>query len=172
MPEQEKTNGRFVPRASRPNMHPDYGIKTSDEGLLDWSWVSEQMEKSHNYWVCSARPDGRPHAMPVWGVWMDETLYFSTGRNSRKGRNLAENPEVVIHLESGNEAVIFEGRVEEVKDVALLRRMAEVYGAKYPGFTPSPEEEPQNVYYALRPRVAFGWLERDYTNSATRWQFE
>ena len=53
-------------KRSRPTMK-DYGIHTSDEGLMDWSWVDEQMAKSRNYWICTTRPDGKPHAAPVWG---------------------------------------------------------------------------------------------------------
>ncbi len=163
-------NARPSPTRSRPNI-PDYGISTRDEGLMAWDWVDEQMAKSRNYWIGSIRPDGRPHAAPVWGVWMDGALYFSSSRNARKARNLASNPEVVAHLESGDDCAILEGRVEEVTDQALLARVAEVYGAKYPPFKPDPSA-PGNVWYSLRPRQVFAWLERDYPNTATRWVFE
>ncbi len=29
-----------------------------------------------NYWICTTRPDGRPHSIPVWGFWLDGGLYF------------------------------------------------------------------------------------------------
>ncbi|HEU4760074.1 MAG TPA: pyridoxamine 5'-phosphate oxidase family protein, partial [Dehalococcoidia bacterium] len=67
------------PMVSRPHM-PGYGISEDDEGLLPWAWAEERLAKSHNYWVATARPDGRPHAMPVWAVWLDDRLYFSTAR--------------------------------------------------------------------------------------------
>ena len=44
-----------------------YGIHTEQEGMLSWRWAGEQLERSHNYWICITRTDGRPHAMPVWG---------------------------------------------------------------------------------------------------------
>jgi PPOX class probable F420-dependent enzyme len=130
------------------------------------------MAKSRNYWICSTKPDGKPHASPVWGVWMDGTLYFSCSRQSRKGRNLAANPEVAVHLESGDDAVMLEGRVAEVTDKEELTRMVEVYGAKYPPFKPDPEADPGNVYFAVRPRVAFAWQEKDFPHTATRWKFD
>ncbi len=158
------------PKRSRPNM-PNYGISRSSKGLLAWSWVEEQMGKSRNYWICSTRPDGRPHAAPVWGVWLDGNLYFGSNRQSRKARNLVANAEVVVHLESGDDTVIFEGTVEEVTDRAILARMASATAAKYPPFTPDPEPAPGNIYYALKPRVVFAWREKDFPTSATRWSF-
>lgn len=57
------------PVASRPTM-PGYGVVAEGEGsgLLDWGWAVERLGGSHHYWLSSVRPDGRPHAMPVWGV--------------------------------------------------------------------------------------------------------
>ena len=157
------------PKAQRPHM-PDYGIAKGQKGMLSWDWVDEQMSQARNYWICSTKPDGRPHAAPVWGVWMDNTLYFSSSRKSQKGRNLAASPEVAIHLDSGDDVVMLEGRVEEVTDKAVLARMVEVYGAKYE-FKPNPEGEPGNVYYAVKPRLAFAWHEKNFPQSATRWKF-
>ncbi len=163
--EQVKAGG---PKVSRPHMQ-GYGVDQNENGsFLPWEWVSERMLVGHNYWLGSTRPDGRPHAMPVWGVWLDKVFYFSTGRQSRKGLNLAANPQVVVHLESGDEVVVFEGMVEEFSDPAFFERFAEVYEAKY-NFKPGAD--PQNAYYRLNPRVVLAWKENDFVNSATRWEF-
>src|SRR5690606_25787423 len=72
------------PIASRPHM-PGYDIAGEGEGtLLPWSWAEERLVKSHDYWLTTVRPDGRPHVMPVWGVWLDRTLWWSSSRGSRK----------------------------------------------------------------------------------------
>ena len=157
------------PKPSRPDIE-GYGIHTSSTGMLPWSHVTDQMERSRNYWLGTTRPDGRPHAAPVWGVWLDRALYFGTGPQSRKARNLAANPALVVHLESGDDAVILEGRAEAITrpDPALFARIADVYAVKYDGFRPEyPERE--GDMYVLRPRVAFAWLERDFPATATRW---
>ncbi|MCI0440370.1 MAG: pyridoxamine 5'-phosphate oxidase family protein [Chloroflexi bacterium] len=169
MAEQDRASS-YV--ASRPDMPKGYGIldAASGKGLLPWSWVDERMAKSRSYWIATTRPDGRPHVMPVWGVWLDGTLYFGTMRGSRKGRNLAANPEIVAHLESGDEAVIIEGIAEEVSDGALLKRVYEVYSEKY-SFEASAGDE-ATVTYALRPRLAMAWLESDFPSTATRWRFD
>ncbi len=51
---------------------PGYGLLDAAQGagLLPWSWAVERLQRSHDYWVATVRPDGPPHVMPVWGVWM------------------------------------------------------------------------------------------------------
>src|SRR3990172_9478444 len=104
-----------IPKASRPHV-PGYGIPESTDGMLAWSWVEERMAKPKNYWVATTRPDGRPHTVPVWGVWVDGTLHFGGGPDTVWSRNLAANPNVAVHLESGSEVIIFEGVVERITD--------------------------------------------------------
>jgi general stress protein 26 len=159
------------PEASRPRFHKSYGIWAADEGagLLDWDWAAERLERAHNYWVASASSAGRPHAAPIWGLWLEGVFYFSTARGSRKGVNLAENPIAVVHLESGDEVVIVEGPVQEVSARKELDRLAAAYGEKYT--LEITFEDPGSVVYALRPERAFAWREQDYPESATRFTF-
>jgi hypothetical protein len=153
------------PRPSRPDIE-GYGIPGTAEGLLPWSHATERLAAARNYWVSTTRPDGRPHAVPVWGVWVDETLFHGGGPATRKARNLASNPHVSVHLESGDEVVIVEGVVDKLTDdnadPDLLRRVDDAYEAKYGMRHGTP-------VWALRPRVAFGWTE--YPTTVTRWTF-
>ncbi len=158
------------PQPDRPQMQ-DYGIAAGSAGLMAWEWVVDQLSRSRSYWVCSTRPDGRPHAAPVWGVWASGALCFGTGRQSRKARNLIHSPEAVVHLESGDEVVILEGVLAELTDTALLAQVAAVYAAKYPPYKPDPHE-PGSIWFILRPHTVFAWLESDFPNTATRWRFD
>ena len=90
---------------------------------------------------------------------------------SRKARNLAMNPQVVVHLESGDEVVIIEGIVEEIGDVELYKKVAQVYNAKYQGIFMDEKSPAGGLVYGVRPQQAFGWLEQDFVNSATYWKF-
>jgi len=153
------------PRRDRPPF-PGYGIRSDDDGLLSWSWAVERLESARNYWIVSAGPGGVPHAAPVWGLWHEDAVVFSTSAESRKGRNLAAGPRVVVHLESGDEVVIVEGRAEVVP---LDDAVAAAYEAKY-AFRPEPGS-PDGVWYRVRPRLAFAWREADYTRTATRFTF-
>ena len=120
------------PRASRPYM-PDYGVKPADEGtgLLPWSWAEERLIGAHDYWLTSLWPDGRPHSMPVWGAWDGEALWFSSGRRSRKVRNLAADPRCVVTTDDPKDPVVVEGSAELVSDRATIERVAGVMSAKY-----------------------------------------
>jgi nitroimidazol reductase NimA-like FMN-containing flavoprotein (pyridoxamine 5'-phosphate oxidase superfamily) len=93
------------PKRSRLQTQKAYGIPTDEAGMLSWHGVSEQLLKARNYWLVTVRPDGRPHTVPVWGVWVDGT-FFGMRRHTRKARNIAENPQVVVHLDSSEEVVM------------------------------------------------------------------
>jgi nitroimidazol reductase NimA-like FMN-containing flavoprotein (pyridoxamine 5'-phosphate oxidase superfamily) len=152
-----------IPRADRPHI-PEYGIPEHSEGLLPWEHVVERIKASRNYWIATTRPDGQPHARPVWGVWVDDALYFGGGAHTRWARNLAQNPAVVVHLEDGHEAVIIEGTVEVISDPAhpLVARLDAAYEAKY--------DTPHGVpVWRLHPRVAFAWTR--FPDDTTRWVF-
>lgn len=155
-------------KQSRPHM-PGYGIVAENEGagLLPWSFVEERATRSTNYWISSTRPDGRPHAAPVWGLWHAGAFYFSTGDLSRKGRNIAVNPAISMHLESGAEAVMLEGDAQEVKDKSVLKDLDKAYKVKYGMKMQGP-----GVIYKLNTRRAFAWREHDFPQSATRWVFK
>jgi hypothetical protein len=161
-------------RRGRPAMPAGYGIHAASDGLLSWNWVTERLAQARNYWLATTRADGRPHAAPVWGIWLDGGfdfgLYFGTHRQSQKGRNLAHNPYLVVHLESGDEAVILEGVVRELTAPDEFERYAAAYAAKY-DFRPEPGGS-DDVTYRLRPRVALAWLESDFPRTATRWRFD
>lgn len=165
-----------MPTIDRPGMVPGYGLLPENEGkgLLPWSWVAERLERSRNYWIASTRPDGRPHVMPVWGVWMEDAVYFGTDPASVKGRNLAANPAIAVHLESGDEAVVLEGVAESVTDRSTLARLYQLYGAKYEiKMGPETADEPGDYPYTLRlrPQRVLAWLESDFPGTATRWRF-
>lgn len=154
------------PLAHRPRFPRGYGIPESEDGLLAWSWVSDRLGSTRNYWVGTTKPDGAPHAMPVWALWVDESLVFSTSPESRKGRNLARDPRVVVQVERDDDVVILEGAVEEI---ALEEQIADMYAAKY-DYRPEPGSADEG-WYRLRPRVAYAW-DKDYPRTATRFAFD
>ena len=158
-------------KVSKPHMPADYlGLHKGD--FLPWSHAEERLVKSRSYWICTTRPDGRPHSMPVWGCWLDGALWFSTGTTTRKAKNIAHQPEVSIHLESGEDMVVFEGRAVEVNpkkfDKAFIKRFDVMSKKKYKmGFTIMPG----SVFYQVRPRVALAWTEKKFPYHSTRWEF-
>lgn len=158
-------------KRTRPGM-VDYGISTSEQGLMSWEWADEQLTKSRNYWIVSTRPDGKPHAAPVWGVWLNGRLYFGSATSSRKARNIAHQPEIVVHLESGDDTVILEGTAAVLKtpDKTLMTQVADAYAAKY-DYRPDMED-PNSPIFVFTPNTALTWTESDFPNTATRWLYE
>ncbi len=154
-----------TPNAGRPNI-PDYGISTDKKGLLPWKWAKDRLAKSRQYWIATTRPEGSPHVMPVWGLWLPDAFYFSTGKNSRKARNLAANPHCVICSDNSAEAVIVEG-VAEIINPQKLKPVFAAYKKKYKMDVSSMGEP----VYRVQPHVAFGLLEKKFASTATRWIF-
>ena len=162
------------PRAQRPYM-PGYGIVGPDKGsgLLPWSWAVEQLTASKNYWVATTCPDGRPHAMPVWAVWDQGALWFSSGGRSRKVRNLAADPRCVVTTDSADDPVVVDGVAEIVTDHPALARFIELTNAKYQaGLTVDFLDPAVNATIRVRPVSAFGLRHEDFTGSPTRWRFD
>ncbi len=167
-----KRKTKSQPKADRP-FAPGYGIVAVNEGkgLLPWTWVAKKMNRCRTFWLTTIHaglPSGqpRPHVMPVWGVWLDDAFFFSTGRKSRKGQNLAANAACTITNDDGKEAVIVEGLALEVEDAAQLERVASVYKKKYK-MDPRSMEEP--IFRVESERV-FGLVEKTFSQSATRWK--
>lgn len=151
---------------------PGYGLLGPDEGtgLLPWQWAEERLTSSRNYWVVSLWPDGRPHAMPVWGLWHEGAFWFSSSKGSRKARNLAADPRCVVTTEDAADPVVIEGSAELVSEPDALATMLALENAKYDtNYTIDLLDPDVNAVYRVRPRWAFGLRHDDFTGSPTRW---
>lgn len=153
---------------------PGYGILEPDEGsgLLPWSWAAQRLTDSRNYWLCTVRPGGRPHVMPVWGVWLADELWFSSGLRSRKALNLAYDPRCSAAVEDAGSPVVVEGTARVVVLPAQIAAFAAASNAKYDMDIPVSFYDPAvNGTYALHPSWAFGLRQEDFSGSPTRWRF-
>ena len=132
-----------------PQVPPLYEMK-SPHTFLPFTYGEERLKKSRNYWICTTRPDGRPHSIPVWGFWLDGALYFGTARSTRKACNLAHNPAISVHLESGDDVLILEGTAVAVDltDKQTLEKIDDASRAKY---KMPLMIMPESVIYSVRP---------------------
>jgi hypothetical protein len=53
-----------------------YQMPETRENLVSWDFVVEQMSPSRHYWIRTVFPDGRPHVVPVWGIWHENRFHF------------------------------------------------------------------------------------------------
>jgi pyridoxine/pyridoxamine 5'-phosphate oxidase len=157
---------------------PDYGVDTPTWNPLPWSWAAERLTGYRNYWLVTATVGGRPHALPVWGVWDDDEhrFAFSCGPRSRKAANLAANPQVVVAGDDTVECLSVEGRAAQVADDERRETWIARYLAKYVAMAPdlSAEFLRANLVFELVPERAFAVIEREaeFSDRATRWTFE
>jgi len=156
-----------VPRTERPRI-PDYGISKTKSGLLPWKWAVKTLAESREYWIVTVRPDGRPHAMIIWGVWFDTAFWFGTGSKTQKARNLAKNPNCIVGTQNAAEAVILEGVAEPITEAAIRKKLKPISLGKY-GMSGGNGSEP---VYRVRPKRVFGLIETSFTKTATRWTFD
>jgi len=156
----------------RPYM-PGYGVQDPEEGtgLLPWAWAEERLRTSHDYWLATTWPDGRPHVMPVWGLWIDGGLWFCSSLHSRKTRNLMRDGRCVATTDDPLEPVVVEGVAAIVTETAALEAMLDAMNAKYEVTYALDFLDPAvNATFRIQPHWAVGLLERDFTGSPTRWQ--
>ena len=164
-----------TPTRTRPSFPEGYGLPEGDEGMLDWSQVRERLVASKHYWLATVRPDGRPHVVPRWGVWLDDKFYYDGAPTTRHVRNLAHNQHVTLNLENGWEAVILEGVSEATSAAAdgLGARLAEAF-TKYhdDGYSPAADAWSGEAGGGLRviaPTTAMAWFH--FPKDATRFTF-
>ena len=61
-----------------------------------WPEIDRRLTEAPLYWLATVRSDGRPHAVPLCGVWRDGAFFFCTGDAEQKMRNLEHDPHVVV----------------------------------------------------------------------------
>ena len=141
--------------------------------VLPWRWAAERLQNAHNYWVAATRADGRPICRPLWAVWLEDGLWFTTG--SQMVRSLGQTAPVSVNLEDGNEVLILEGVAVREAWPDDLQRFVAAYNAKYThtatvnGDAIADADGPIGPAYRVTPRVVFGW-QRDMRDP-TRWTF-
>ena len=162
-----------MPTADRPSM-PGYGVlpATEGSGLITWAEGERRLAVSHDYWCATVRPGGAPHVMPVWGVWLDGRLWFSSSLRSRKARNLAADPRCTLTTDDALDPVVVEGVAEQVTDRSAIVAFLDAVNAKYDAdLTPDFLDPAVNGSFAVRPVRAFALNHDDFTGSPTRWSF-
>jgi hypothetical protein len=157
------------PRAAAPTI---FGERAKS-ALLPWSWAVQRLTDDRNYWVAAVRADGRPICRPLWAVWLEDGLWFTTG--SQMIRSLGTRAPVSVNLEDGSEVLILEGDAEQLTAPDDLQRFVAAYNAKYDhtavvdGDAIANADGPIGPAYRVRPRIVFGW--QTEMRDPTRWTF-
>jgi nitroimidazol reductase NimA-like FMN-containing flavoprotein (pyridoxamine 5'-phosphate oxidase superfamily) len=105
-----------------------------------WHDIERLLTDAQLYWIITVRADGRPHAVPLVGVWHGGAFAFCTGSEEQKQRNLDVNPQVAVTTgstgangwDTGKDIVV-EGKAVRVSGAEALQALADAWFAKYGG---------------------------------------
>jgi Pyridoxamine 5'-phosphate oxidase len=141
----------------------------SPNKLLEWASVEQRLIESPHYWLATVCRDGRPHVVPVDGMWLDGGCYFGGDEATVHIRNLRRDGRATLHLEDGESAVIVEGTAEWVTpSETVARRLADAAQSKY-GYPQSAAEYLAGLW-RLQPAKVLAWTLL-YVD-ATRFRFD
>ena len=143
-----------------------YGKATT---LLKWETVRNDLSSAERYWIATTREDGRPHVVPVDGIWLDDLWYYGGSEDTVHHRTVTANPHVVMHLEDAVKAIIVEGEVRSTTpSTPVAERLAAASQTKY-GYAP-PAAEYEKGVLALFPSRVLAWTM--FPKDATRFRFD
>jgi general stress protein 26 len=168
-------------QAAEPKIQLAESFSSPDASPRSWAEACALLREAELFWLSTVRPDGRPHVTPLIGVWVDDALYFCTGPDERKAKNLAQNRSCVLTtgcnaLSEGLDVAV-EGNAVNVRDEAKLQRVADAYVAKYgPDWTFTVGDEAFHheggtaLVFRVSPAAAFGFGKGE-PYSQTRYRF-
>jgi PPOX class probable F420-dependent enzyme len=120
--------------------------------------------------VGSLLPDGGPHVVPLWFVWLDDAIYVSGRRESTVCRNVNRDPRVALQFDRGlawteQAGVVVRGKAELLSpDEPAGRRALSAWFEKYRGelagygFAAYTEQIKEPVMIRVRPDRLATWL--------------
>ena len=153
---------------------------------LPWSRARDLLDRNAlneigTSWLGTVRPDGRPHSAGVGAAWYDGDVFFQAGPNTRKARNVAQNPACTVSVSLPGIDVVFEGDAARVTDPETLEAIASIYreggwpvqvegdAFNAPYMAPGGGPPPWHLF-RIAVHTAFGVAGKE-PHGATRWRF-
>ncbi len=163
------------PRRDRPDLPKGY-ISRSARGMLAWADAERILRGGRYFWYGTTNPNGAPHLVQQWGVWVDGTLYFEGSERTRWARNLARDGRLAFGTQVGNRAVMGTAIVDVVRGIerSIAERIATQYAAKYGrtfDYRPKPEQYTSGHVFRARPMKMIVFDVEHFESAATRFTF-
>jgi hypothetical protein len=163
---------------------------------IDWAQIEAQLDEGaidapdaggpdrpNTCWLATVDRDGRPHVTGIGAIWADGAFWFTTGEQTRKGRNVARDPRCTLSVATLQFDLVVEGEAQLVTDPAVVAERARQWadggwpaGVDESGLAltaeysaPSAGPPPWRVYH-LVPTAATAVLV-SAPGGATRWTF-
>jgi hypothetical protein len=161
---------------------PELPRHVTDADPTPWKAARERLTRAESYWLTTLRPDGSPHVVPCWAVWLDDVLYTTASSSARRGRHVAYHPTAVVSAATPGFDLVVQGTIAKVHDEAVLARVGTAYDEKYgwpltikngaydaPYAAATAGPAPYELY-RVQPTIVFGFP-NDATFVPTRWRF-
>lgn len=87
--------------------------------------AARRLRAEHLAWLTTVSPAGAPQPVPIWFLWgVSESVLLYSRPDTRKLRNIAQNPRVTLHLDGnghGGDIVVCHGRASISDDISADR---------------------------------------------------
>lgn len=158
----------LIPEATPARKVTGYQMPETKENLLSWDFVSGQMAQSRHYWISTVFPDGRPHVVPVWGIWHENRLLFEGSIQTGWGQNILKNPHIAVHLPDPVKVVIIEGTAHIIQDGELDQNTWNILDTT---FQSKYQVDHGSPYIYVQPKRVLAW-DGEILSTMTRWVFD
>jgi nitroimidazol reductase NimA-like FMN-containing flavoprotein (pyridoxamine 5'-phosphate oxidase superfamily) len=145
---------------------------------LDLSLTAEEVDQflieQRTIRLATATPEGQPHVVPLWFVWVDHTVFINTTIGNVTVQNLQRNPAAAGSIDDGYSyaqlrGVLVSGRVEGADDDPRLDTVMHRWSEKYMGGNPLPYARWKNrAWFRLVPEQLTSWDFRRIPEAKTR----
>jgi PPOX class probable F420-dependent enzyme len=119
------------------------------------------LAEPRNAIVATLNPDGSAQLSPIWFVWEDGVVYFSTTKHRLKVKNLQRDPRISFVVDDPGppqRTVTFRGEVQSIEEGlgTVTERIARKYSPDGSAYE-SIANTPGRVVVAFRPSRILTW---------------
>lgn len=130
-------------------------LKKAEAQFIQWERICR---------VATADSAGALHAVPVCHVLLDGKIYFATGAEAKKLRNLEANPRIALAFDLYSDAwenlkgVTVQGRARLIRKGPRFRKIRGALYRKYPQYPREAAlEETDSAIVEVEPLRIFSW---------------
>ena len=126
--------------------------------------IAQLIERERVCRVATVNPEGLPHLVPVCAVVADGRIYFGSGDDARKVKNLQANPRIAVTVDLYSDdwahikGVLVQGQAKLIERGPRFRKIRTLLYRKYPQYpTDAAIEESDSVVVEVTPSAVFSW---------------
>jgi nitroimidazol reductase NimA-like FMN-containing flavoprotein (pyridoxamine 5'-phosphate oxidase superfamily) len=126
--------------------------------------VAQLIERERVCRVATVNPEGMPHLVPVCSVVADGRIYFGSGKDARKVKNLRANAHITVTVDLYSDdwahlkGVMVQGTARLIGSGPRFRKIRTLLYRKYPQYaTDAAIDESDSVVVEVTPQAVFTW---------------